>query len=650
MMTTRSDTFNQRSNVTCARVARWVKGGNIASARALSHSSFEAVKALDDMRLCLEQDQRVPLRAKQLFSADSIEKNVKQFCGELLDRCVPNHWKTTIRQHHVAFAERASIASSLFSVRKLVTSAKPNPLDYVYKMTRPQERPPMDFLLFCAVECRKIFQSGWDRGYWDQVNGFTPPNKSNVRTKENGTYRAQAVVDDSSRGRFRRWAGGTVVTPLDRGVRAKAVLTGGKWRVITLSDPAVTHLLPLHRTIYNRLSKEKWLLRGEAQPSEFQEFLRVDGERIVSGDYEGATDNLNIHVSEHVLRCLLSTATHIPTRVREEAMSSLRMQFLFEDDSYLEQSRGQLMGNPLSFPLLCLINFLSFKYAVRREVPVKINGDDIVFRASQDEIDRWFSFVSCSGLIVSPGKTMVNSRLFSLNSSYFLASVTGVTRVQHLRASALFKKCEDMTSLTGRVAQIRRDLTVGETRNMAMRILLRKNFQVIYPSQGSFSRRYSCPLPGAVLRSLRILERESFYSNLIEEPLALKPYCKVRQDTIPKTWTKERVLFSGDRKIEDREVGETFVSAAWTSPLISETKDEYWRRVKDGSFPYFPFSKKTFDLFRKVSRFFYGKRQAFRPAPVPLFSLGKKFWVEKECNEGAQTAPVAFRSAGVLIG
>jgi len=626
-----------------------VKEGNIASARALSHSSFSAVLALDDMRLCLEQNHRVPLRAKQLFSRDSIEKNVKQFCGELLDRCVPNHWKTTLRQYHVPFAERASIASSLFSVRKLVTSEKPNPLDYVYKMTRPQKRPPIDFLLFCSQEIAKIFSHGWDSGYWNQVDGFTPPNKSNVRAKECGTYRLQATLDASSRGRFRRWAGGTVTSPLDRGVKAKAVLTGGKWRVITLSDPAVSHLLPLHRTIYNRLSKEKWLLRGEAKPSGFSEFLRVDGEKIVSGDYEGATDNLNVHVSEHVLRCLLSSATHIPTRVREEAMSSLRMQFLFEDDSSLEQSRGQLMGNPLSFPLLCLINFLSFKYAVRREVPLKINGDDIVFRATQEEIDRWFSFVSCSGLVVSPGKTMINRRFFSLNSSYFLSSFMGVTPVQHFRASALFKKCEDMTSLTGRVAQIRRDLTVGDFRFYAIRVLLRRNFSVIYPSQGSFSRRYHCPIPGCVLRSLRILERESFYSNLPEEPVALKPYCKERQDVIPVNWTKGTVLFQRERRLEDEEVGRVFTDNAWTAPLISETRDEYWSRVRDKSLPYFAFKRKTYDLFRKVSRVFFGRFQVFKPTPVPLFDARRCFWVEKEA-EGSSSGPVAFRSAGILVG
>jgi len=612
MMTTEL-TNTKRSNVSAARVARWVKDGNIAKSRALSHSAFESILALDDMRLILVDSFGIKLRAAPLFVIGKIEKNVKQFCGELLDRCTPNHWKTTLRQSHACFRTRASIASSLFSVRKLVISEKPNPLDYVYKMTRPQEMPSPDFLLFCSTQIREIFTQGWDKGYWDQVNGFTPPNKANVRSKKEGTYRSQATKDSSSRGVFRRWAGGQVTSPIELGVKATAVLTAGKWRVITLSDPGLSHLLPLHRTIYNRLSKEKWLLRGEARPGEFSEFVRVEGEKMTSGDYEGATDNLNMHVSKHVLRCLLSSATHIPLRVREEALRSLEMEFLFEDSSTLVQKRGQLMGSPLSFPLLCLINFLSFKYAVRREVPVKINGDDIVFRARPDEIEKWFAFVGESGLVVSKGKTLVHGTLLSLNSSYFLSSATGVTGVQHIRASALLKKCEDMSSLTGRVARIKGDLAAGSVRCRAIRVLLRRNFQVIYPAQGSFCRRYNCPIPGNVLKSLGLLERESFYSNLHEEPAALTAYSRQRQLVVPDGWKKESVAKRGQVKVEESEICETFVSGSWTAPLLDETRDEYWLRVRDRSMRFVSYAKKTYRLFRK----FRGK--PYSPSPVPFF-------------------------------
>jgi len=609
--------------------------------RALSHSSFSAVLALDDMRLLLVGNLKVPLRAAALFSPVSIEKNVKQFCGELLDRCVPNHWKTTMRQCHLSLRDRFCIASSLFSVRKVVSSPKPKARAYVTKMSAPQSAPDPKFLGFCQRETRRIFKQGWDKGYWDQVATFTPPTKANISSTVDGTYRAQAVGNSASRDEFLRWSGGTVTSPIDTRVRAEAVLTGGKWRVITLSDPCLSRLLPLHRTIYNRLTKEKWLLRGEAVPSQFEGFGRVKGELFVSGDYEGATDNLNIHVSKCVLSSLLSSATHIPSRVREEAVASLRTTFVDKDFKVLGfHNRGQLMGSPLSFPLLCLINYLTFRYAVTREVPVKINGDDIVFRATPEERDLWFRLVETSGLKVSLGKTLVHSRCFSLNSSYFFSLDSGTAAIPHFRACAILRKCEDMRALAGRVVQVKRDLPVGEIRCSALKALVRRNFHVVYPSQGSFSRRYLCPLPGPVLRCLKLDDRESFYRGLSSEPAPLEPFCKSRQNVVSETkMTKESVLYACRRRVPEDEVGRRFTLAAWTVPIYGQTRDEYWARVRDRSYRYVPFESKTKRLYRKV----FGK--VYSPTHYPAFKNEKKFWVE-ERSEGP-SGSVAFVSGGV---
>jgi len=632
----------KRSNVTCSRLSRWVKGGNTANMRALSHSSFQSVLALDDMRLLLVKNFRVPLKAACLFQIDTLEKNVKQFCGELLDRCTRNHWKATIAQSRLGLSERAAIASSLFSVRKVVTTTKPDPMEYVKKMTTPQLPPDPDFMIFCSREIGRMFSQGWDRRYWKHVRTFTPPNKSNREKKEKGTYRQQAVNDPGSRGEFLRWAGGTVTSPIDARVVASAVLTSGKWRVITLSDPCLSRLLPLHQTIYDRLTKEKWLLRGDAIPSAFSDFSRLEGEVVVSGDYEGATDNLNIFVTELVLRRLMLTATHVPTRVREEAMASLRLSFCDKQGRLLgQQSRGQLMGSPLSFPLLCLINYLTFKYAVRREVPVRINGDDIVFRCRPDEADRWFECVSASGLVVSKGKTLVHRRLLSLNSSYFLASDSGVTPVPHIRASNVLKKCEDMVSLAGRVAQVKRDLAVGAIREDVLTTLVRRNLHVVYPSQGSFGRRYCCSIPGVVLRRLKLVERESFYRSLPSEPPPLKPYQKERQDVVPTGWKKGNVVARGQERVSEEELTLTFVDGAWTKPILTETKDEYWKRTRDGSYRYVPFRKSTFRMFRK----FVGK--PFRPTHFPSIHREDKFWVKEGECEGP-LRPVDFRSGGFM--
>jgi len=638
--------------VSSARLARWVEGGNIAIVRALPHTSYQALLCLDDTRLLLNRTffgGVSVLRPLAKFRHECAVKNVKQFCGELLDRCVPNHWKTACRQVHACLRTRIAIASSLFSLRKLLPGDKPSVREYEALMSQPQEPPSPDFSIFVSKVISEEFPVGWDRQYWRRVRSFTPPTKSNLDKKEKGTYRARAVAGDKSLSReaFSRWAGGVVTSPLHREVKARAVESSGKWRVITLSEPMLANLLPLHQTLYNHLSTKKWLLRGEAKPSCFDDFGRHQGEVFVSGDYEGATNNLNQHVSKLVLRLVLGKCTHVPLRVREEAMAALSPLFRVSGPGYTGLTavqRGQLMGSPLSFPLLCLINYLTFRYLIRREVPVKINGDDIVFRSTPSEADAWFSGVSAAGLVVSPGKTLVNSRFFSLNSTYFLAADRGAGLNPHFRTSCLFRKCEDVGALVGRVAQIKRDLARGEIREAALTVLLRKNLTLVYSSQGSFSRRMCCPIPRTVLKRLRLDDRESFYRSLPFERELPSRYCGFRQTVVPESWRKDRLVYRGERRVPEDEVRDTFVSASWTASISPETKDQYFERLREGTYRYSPFSSRMQRLYAKVFRRKF-KATVYPPFPNP----GEKFWVEKECEgPGHCPRPVAFRSGGVI--
>jgi hypothetical protein len=508
-------------------------------------------------------------------------------------------------------------------------------------MTQPS--PPVDpnFLIFASAEIGRIFETGWDSGYWNAVKNFTPPTKSNLDKRTKGTYRDRAVSGDLGRDLFKRWAGGTVTDCIPSRVRATAVETGGKWRVITLSDPRLANLLPLHKTIYNRLTKEKWLLRGEAKPECFCDFRSKQGEVFVSGDYESATDNININVTELVLRRLLDTATHIPIRVREEALSSLRLSFEDKSGEPLGKSaRGQLMGSPLSFPLLCLINYLTFRYAVRRDVPVKINGDDIVFRCRPDEADRWFQQVELSGLVVSKGKTLVSRRSFSLNSTYFRSFDSGARLIPHFRASTIRKKCEDMGALTGRVAQIKRDLADGALRYAALRVLLRRNLVLIYSAQGSFAGRYRCTIPDVVLRQLKLKDRENFYLGL-QEPDPVEKYTGIRQDVVPREWKKSGDLLRSGPVIDDDTVRDTMVSRSWTEPIVKESRDEWWQRCRRDSYRYVPFRDATYRLYRR----FAGKPYHCSYS-IPR-KKEKKWCDNSPCLLGLM-GPVAFVSGGML--
>lgn len=640
MTTTKTNDHATRSGVSISRVVRWVKGGNTAIVRALSVSDFNALMCLDDTRLLLNGSFGIRLTAEAIFDARDIGKNVKQFCGELLDRCTPNHWKTTLHRAHACMNTRWAVGSSLFSIRKCLSSKKPDVGTYVSSMIRPSPEVESDFLIFASAEIGRIFETGWDRGYWNAVKNFTPPTKSNLDKHKKGTYRDRAIRGELGRGRFLRWAGGTVTDAIPSRVRATAVETGGKWRVITLSDPQLANLLPLHKTIYNRLTKEKWLLRGEAKPDLFKEFGTMKGEVFVSGDYESATDNINIHVTELVLRRLFDTATHIPTRVREEALRSLRLSFETKSGKPLgESARGQLMGSPLSFPLLCLINYLTFRYAVRRDVPVKINGDDIVFRSTQVEADRWFQQVELSGLVVSKGKTLVSRRCFSLNSTYFRSFDSGARLIPHFRASTIRKKCEDMGALAGRVAQIKRDLTDGALRYKAIEVLVRRNLPMVYSAQGSFAGRFGCPLPGVVLRRLRLEDRESFYLSLAE-PAPVEKYTGWRQQVIPAGWKKSGDLLRSGPVLSDDTVRDTMVRRAWVEPVVKESRDEWWQRCRKDTYRYVPFRSLTYHLYRRFCRHRF----------VPSISIPRKKekkWCDSSGTVGL-TRPVAFVTGGLL--
>jgi hypothetical protein len=172
--------------------------------------------------------------------------------------------------------------------------------------------------------------------------------------------------------------------------------------------------------MYSHLSQFQWLLRGDAKSVRFKDFTPVEGEIFVSGDYENATDNLNAELQLAILDELLSRSYTVPTGVREHAMSIYNSALVCDGlTDPVIQRRGQLMGQLTSFPLLCLVNYITFRYSIRRPVPVRINGDDIVFRATPEEVTLWERNVAKGGLTLSLGKTLKHSRAFTLNSTPF---------------------------------------------------------------------------------------------------------------------------------------------------------------------------------------------------------------------------------------
>lgn len=166
------------------------------------------------------------------------------------------------------------------------------------------------------------------------------------------------------------------------------------------------------------------------------------GKGFVSGDYSGATDNLASSVSEMILGYAFRALPHQEQiRIREsfsrakidytkdplsrekDSFSELYTHWRSTDLGIVQQSNGQLMGHVLSFPILCLANYLVFKYTfdrLGREAPrVLVNGDDILFCALPDEYKEWLKDVVSVGFFPSLGKNLYQSDVCQINSVLF---------------------------------------------------------------------------------------------------------------------------------------------------------------------------------------------------------------------------------------
>lgn len=142
---------------------------------------------------------------------------------------------------------------------------------------------------------------------------------------------------------------------------------------------------------------------------------------------------------------------------------------LLEKSTIVRQARGQLMGNVLSFPILCLINltgylnaaeeyinefsdvasipdseygcwhllieFFRARYSKRSgfskyelcltkrsfgKLPVRVNGDDILFQASQFFYRIWSRRLNEVGFVKSVGKNYFSDQFFTINSQIFV--------------------------------------------------------------------------------------------------------------------------------------------------------------------------------------------------------------------------------------
>jgi len=169
-----------------------------------------------------------------------------------------------------------------------------------------------------------------------------------------------------------------------------------------------------------------------------------DGECYASGDYKGATDELNPRCSSIVVE-VFSEELGLSPFMSKLFMDSLVGHLIPNEielppaggeteTSYFttmsNQKWGQLMGSPTSFPVLCIANLAMSMLALGKSsrprdvhrCGIAVNGDDIGFKARPASYRRWQLVTSFFGLAPSQGKNFWSNRFLQLNSTMFIPS------------------------------------------------------------------------------------------------------------------------------------------------------------------------------------------------------------------------------------
>jgi hypothetical protein len=206
-------------------------------------------------------------------------------------------------------------------------------------------------------------------------------------------------------------------------VEAHAIPEPLKVRMITKGQPITWALKPLQKAMWKSLkSFECFKLTGDPDVESAVQILKDQEGFWRSGDYSAATDNLHSDVMQAVLKPLIEEF-----KDHESLLEYLKWESGVHEVRYpkftgiepIYQTRGQLMGSLISFPVLCVANACTLAIVRKQqisELKALINGDDILFRSSDKVYKSWWRVASQMGLIPSVGKNYVFPDFGSINS------------------------------------------------------------------------------------------------------------------------------------------------------------------------------------------------------------------------------------------
>jgi hypothetical protein len=241
----------------------------------------------------------------------------------------------------------------------------------------------------------------------------------------------------------------------------------GKFRIVT-AGPAIqyTWLQPLQGSLLSNWANSSFSTMKEGWEEEVSSWETPEDWVWNSGDYKAATDQLNSYSSAAALYSVMEIYGLPEDFARKSGLlgAEIRMKTaVAEMEPYMEsvskkwsftQTNGQLMGHPLSFPLLCVINLAGLSAALKEAVRegdldrsavqyildhTKVNGDDILFPCPKHFCRRWERVTAELGLKLSVGKSYASTRFAMVNNVMF--DMRNKRRIGYLNQKLVLNHC-----------------------------------------------------------------------------------------------------------------------------------------------------------------------------------------------------------------
>jgi len=232
------------------------------------------------------------------------------------------------------------------------------------------------------------------------------------------------------------------------------VLEPFKLRTIT-TGPSVDYLIAkyVNKIVHGRLTDQRFKYTHQTVDLDsLADFLVWPGEEVASIDYEAATDNLHSDYTRWCWRVICTCLGWDDEMLQWGSKLLCDTQLSF-GEVRVQQGNGQLMGNPLSFPVLCLINSACLRIVEEheagrqlewRELRHRVNGDDGLMPIRPSSLNLLYRVCTGAGLIPSIGKNylsanfgMINSQLYEFGQSFFPGLRTAIRRVPYLNCGLI---------------------------------------------------------------------------------------------------------------------------------------------------------------------------------------------------------------------